>query len=201
MPLSSFIFSVSLNSTSSLRAAAGQKVSFTFTKPGLYDYFDTTRAKWVDADHRVKADTGVPNFPLAMEGIIWVQGHLRDLPSSANNVIANGKDQFTTDFLVIHQGGTVRWHNSDSDKHFVAEVDGWSAPINPAQIGPYQIKGTQAAPPTGAILAVTFATAGLYYYYCSVHADVNATWHRARAHKDASEAPIPMEGFVLVVGS
>ena len=103
MPLSSFIFSVSLNSTSPLRAAAGQKVSFTFTKPGLYDYFDNTKAKWVDADQRVKANTGVPNFPLAMEGTIWVQGHLSGLPSSANNVIPNGKDEFTTDFIAINR--------------------------------------------------------------------------------------------------
>jgi len=74
-------------------------------------------------------------------------------------------------------------------------------PINPADIGPYQIKGTEAAPPTGATIAIPFTTPGLYYYYCSAHADVNVTWHRAQAHKDASEAPIPMEGFVLVFGS
>jgi plastocyanin len=185
----------------SLRAAAGQKISFTFTKPGLYDYFDNTRAKWVDADQRVKAYTGVPNFPLAMEGIIWVQGHMSGLPSSANNIIPGGKDAFTTDFIAIKQGGTVFWHNSDTDKHFVALVYGWSAPINAADVGPYQIKGTEDAPPTGATTAVTFTTPGLYYYYCSAHADVNLTWHRAQAHKDASEAPIPMEGFVLVVGS
>src|SRR5205807_1230330 len=60
----------------SLRAAAGQTASFTFTKPGIYDYFDNTRAKWVDAEQRVKANTGVPNFLLAMEGVIWVQGHM-----------------------------------------------------------------------------------------------------------------------------
>ena len=185
----------------SLRAAAGQKASFTFTKPGLYDYFDNTRAKWVDADQRVKANTGVPNFPLAMEGVIWVQGHMSGLPTSANNVIPKGKDEFTTDFIAINQGGTVFWHNSDTDKHFVAVVYGWSVPINPADIGPYQIKGTETAPPTGATIAIPFTTPGLYYYYCSAHADVNVTWHRAQAHKDASEAPIPMEGFVLVFGS
>ncbi len=185
----------------SLRAEAGQKVAFTFTKPGLYDYFDNTKAKWVDADHRVKANSGVPNFPLAMEGVIWVQGPLGGLPSSATNVIPKGKDEFTTDFLVLKQGGTVSWHNSDTDTHVVALVYGWSAPINAADLGPYPINGTEATPPTGATRAVTFTTPGLYYYYCSAHADVNVTWHRAQSHKDASEAPIPMEGFVLVVGS
>ncbi len=67
----------------SLTAAAGQTVSFTFTRPGIYDYFDHAKARWVDADRRVKADARVPHFPLAMEGIIWVQGSIRGLPSAA----------------------------------------------------------------------------------------------------------------------
>jgi plastocyanin len=183
----------------SLTAAAGQKVSFTFTEPGLYDYFDNTQARWDDKDQRVKAHTGVPNFPLAMEGIIWVQGHISGLPSSETNIIPKGEDDFTTDFIAITRGGTVSWHNSDTDKHFVALVYGWSAPINAADIGPSQIKGTEDAPPSGGSTSIKFNTPGLYYYYCSAHADVNLTWHRAQAHKDASEAPIPMEGFVLVV--
>src|SRR5690242_20114448 len=60
----------------SLTAAAGQKVSFTFMRPGVYDYFDKTEAQWDEKNHRVKANQGVPSFPLAMEGIIWVQGPL-----------------------------------------------------------------------------------------------------------------------------
>jgi plastocyanin len=181
-----------------LTAAAGQTISFTFTKPGVYDYFDKAQAKWDDKDQRVKANAGVPHFPLAMEGVIWVQGHISGLPSSATNVIPSGKDDFTTDFIAITQGGKVSWHNSDTDKHFVALVDGWSAPINPADLGPYTIKGTDDAPPRGETMSVTFTTPGLYYYYCSAHATINATWKRAEVHGDASEFPIPMEGFVLV---
>ncbi len=187
--------------TFSLRVGAGQNVSFTFTKPGVYHYFDNTQASWDKKDERIKANTGVPNFPLAMEGVIWVQGHINGLPSSATNAIPKGKDAFIADFIAIAQGGTVSWHNGDTDKHFVALVDGWSAPINTADIGPYPIKGTDDAPPTGGTITVPFNAPGLYYYYCSAHADTNSTWHRAQAHKDASEAPIPMEGFVLVVGS
>ncbi len=185
----------------SLRAAAGQKVSFTFTKPGVYDYFDNTQARWVDSSQRVKANTGVPNYPLAMEGVIWVQGHINGLPSLATNTIPNGKDEFTTDFLAITQGGRVSWHNRDTDTHYISLVDGWSAPINAEDIGPYQVEGTATAPPTGGTTDTTFTTPGLYYYYCSAHADINGTWHRAQARKDASLAPIPMEGFVLVVGN
>ncbi len=182
----------------SLTAAAGQTVSFTFTRPGIYDYFDHAKARWVDADRRVKADARVPHFPLAMEGIIWVQGSIRGLPSAATNLIPKGKDDFMTDFIAITAGGTVSWHNSDTDEHFVDLVYGWSGPINPTEIGPDPVKGTQEAPPAGETSTLTFTMPGLYYYYCSAHADVNLTWHRAQAHQDASEFPIPMEGFVLV---
>ena len=185
----------------SLVTTAGQTVSFTFTRPGVYDYFDNTQAKWIDGDQRVRANRGVPNFPLAMEGVVWVQGHVPDLPSSATNVIPNGKDEFATDFMAIRPGSRVTWHNEDTDNHVISLVYGWSAPINAALLGPYQINGTKAAPPNGGTTTVTFPTPGLYYYYCSTHADVNPTWHRVQAHKDASEFPIPMEGFALVVGN
>ena len=85
-----------------------------------------------------------------MEGIIWVQGPVSGLPSSATNTIARGKDDFTTDFLAITQGGTVSWHNADTDKHFIDLVYGWAAPItemgyvrtHPGQIVPGEKGGT-----------------------------------------------------------
>jgi hypothetical protein len=40
----------------------------------------------------------------------------------------------------------------------------------------------------------------LYYYYCANHALINKDWHRVQAFKESSEYPIPMEGFILVVG-
>jgi len=184
-----------------LHAAAGQKVSFTFTRPGLYDYFDTSRAIWDKTEDRVRAKKSGPNYPLSMEGIVWVQGQISGLPSSATNAIPRGKDDFTTDFLAITQGGAVSWQNNDTDTHYIDMVYGWSRPINPVDLGPNKIKGTDDAPPNGGSLTIHFTKLGLYYYYCSAHADVNLQWHRAAAHQDASEAPIPMEGFVLVMGN
>ncbi len=184
----------------SLTVAAGHNATFTFTKPGLYEYSDKTDATWDDTHHRVMAHKGVPNFPLAMEGIIWVQGSISGLPSSAANDIPNGKDHFLTEFLAITQGGTVSWHNEDTDAHFVAAVTGWPAPVNPTDLGVNQIEGTQVVP-HGETKVITFNKPGLYYYYCPAHASVNTTWHRAQANKDASEFPIPMEGFILVIGS
>lgn len=180
----------------SLHVPAGQTVSFTFTKAGLYDYFDPTQAMWQQTNQRVAAKKGAPHYPLAMEGIIWVQGPLTGIQQTAVNVIP-GKDEFSMDFVAIHQGGSVAWHNLDTDEHFVSLVPGWSKPINPSDIGVLSIKGTQAHP-GGETKTLVFSTPGLYYYYCSAHAAVNTTWKRAEAHADASEAPLPMEGFVLV---
>jgi plastocyanin len=115
-------------------------------------------------------------------------------------LVGSGKDDFKTDFLAITQGGTVSWHNGDTDTHYIDAVYGWSRPINPVDIGPNQVKGTDDAPPKGGSITIHFTMPGLYYYYCSSHANVNLQWHRTAAQKDASEAPIPMEGFVLVMG-
>jgi plastocyanin len=184
----------------SLNVAAGQKASLTLTQPGIYDYFDNTQARWDTTDHRVAANQGVPNFPLAMEGIIWVQGHIDNVSAVTTNAIPDGKDDFTTDFLAIHQGGTISWHNSDTDDHFISLVPGWSKPINPVDLGAIRVKGTSSVS-DGETKDVVFPRTGLYYYYCAAHASVNTSWNRVQANKDASEAPIPMEGFVLVTDS
>jgi len=179
-----------------LSVPAGKSIAFAFTKPGLYNYFDPTQADWNGLDQRVAAHKGVPNYPLAMEGIIWVQGPLGGLPSAVTNTIP-GRDDFSQDFTALPKGGTIAWQNTDKDLHSIAWVPGWQAPINPVNPGPIEIKGTDAQPGGGS-QKLTLTTPGLYYYYCPTHASVNNTWKRAQAHKDASEAPIPMEGFILV---
>jgi plastocyanin len=185
----------------SLVVAPGQTTSFTFTKPGVYDYFDNVQARWDVTDHRVESNKRSPNFPLAMEGVIWVQGPIEGLAHSAKDIIPEGKDDFTSDFIATSRGGTVIWRNQDTDTHFISLVPGWSTPINPSTIGVIQIDGKDSAHPSGGTMSVTFSTPGLYYYYCSAHASINTTWHRAQAHQDASEFPIPMEGFILAVDS
>jgi plastocyanin len=183
-----------------LTVPANGAASLTLARPGLYDYFDASAATWNADDRRVAAKPGVPNYPLSMEGVIWVQGPISGLPTAVTQPIP-AKDQFLTDFLALQEGGTVTWYNADTDQHIITLVPGWSEPINPGQMDATVIDGTVDAPPNGATLAVTFVTPGLYYYYCSAHASVEQTWHRAMAHSDASEAPIPMEGFLLVVPS
>ncbi len=182
----------------SLKVAAGQTATFTFTKPGLYDYYDPTKSTWNATDQRVAAKKELINYPLSMNGIIWVQGNISGLPDSATVDIPNGKDMFTQNFAAIRRGRALTWHNYDTDTHTIVQVPGWSAPINPMAFGSITVAGTAGHVSKGGATSFEFATPGLYYYYCSVHAVVNEKWHRALAMQDASEAPIPMAGFILV---
>jgi plastocyanin len=184
----------------SFRVSAGSQVQFTFSRVGLYHYYDTTMSTWNATFSRVAAHRGTPHFPIAMDGVIWVQGPISDLPTAGINPILAGHDEFTSEFLAISHPGGVTWHNFDGDAHFVGLVAGWSTPINPVDIGLYRIAGTNDVP-GGATVTVLFETPGLYYYYCRNHDLVDPHTHRAQALPKASEYPIPMEGFVLVVGS
>lgn len=181
----------------SLTVPAHATASFTFKQPGIYDYFDQAWARWDTTDHRVSAKQSAPNYPLAMEGVIWVQGHISGLPKSVTNEIPNNKDEFTHAFLAITQGGTIAWHNADTDTHLISTVPGLGESVNRAGLEQLVIKGIDDQP-GGETKMLTFTQPGLYYYYCAAHASINTAWHRAQAHPDASEAPIPMDGFVLV---
>jgi plastocyanin len=182
-----------------LNIAPGQNAKFTFTKSGLYHYYDNTMARWDPTTSRVAPDKRVPDYPLAMDGVIWVQGFIGNLPSGATNHIPAGHDDFASEFTAINDIGTVSFHNYDTDPHLVALVPDLPAPLNPAEMGVNRIDGTDDVSGGGTITLV-FNTPGLYYYYCVNHALISKGWHRAQAFKAASEYPIPMEGFILVVG-
>jgi plastocyanin len=177
----------------------GRQQHFTFNQAGLYHYYDPTRSTWNPTLARVAANKGVPHFPLAMDGIIWVEGAIPSLPSVALNFIPKGHDDFASEFLAISRPGGVTWHNLDEDPHFVGLVAGWPSPLNPVDIGLFRIAGTDDIP-GGASITVLFTTPGLYYYYCRNHDQVDPFTHRAKALPMASDYPIPMEGFILVVG-
>lgn len=182
----------------SFRVAPGKSVTFTFTQQGLYHYYDTTMTTWNTTFSRVVANKGTPSFPLAMDGVLWVQGAINNLPLASVNQIPDGHDDYLTEFLAINQYGTISWHNFDSDAHILGLVPGWKAPINPIDIGLYRIAGTNDVP-GGDTVTVSFSTPGLYYYYCKNHVDIDSITHRAKATAMASEYPMAMEGFVLVV--
>lgn len=176
---------------------AGHEATFLFTRPGVYHYYDTVRGGWDATFGRVKAYPGIVHYPEAMDGVIWVQGSIKQLPSTALAFVLNGHDMFSPEFLAIAVDGAVTWHNLDTDPHFVGLVAGWSTPINPADIGIYRLGGTDSVP-GGQSVTILFTKPGLYYYYCRNHDIIDLASHRAVALTMASEYPIPMEGFVLV---
>jgi plastocyanin len=184
----------------SLTAAAGKSLQFTFTQPGLYHYYDTVAATWNTTFSRVAARIGTPRFPLAMDAVIWVQGPIRGLSTATLNHIPHGHDEFASEFIAMSSPGAASWHNFDEDPHFFGEAPNWSAPVNPVNVGLYRMAGTQDVP-GGQTVTVLFNTPGLYYYYCRNHDRIDDTTRRAQALTKASEYPLPMEGFVLVVGS
>ena len=185
----------------SLTVVPHQSASFTFDQPGLYHYYDTGFATWSTDYQRVAPNKGVPKYPIEMDGVIWVQGNIAGLPQAANNQVINLKDQIATNFLAIQTGGTVTWHNFDTDAHFFQPVLGYDVPINPMDIGINNLRGSDAFPPDGESKSITFTMPGLYYYYCFTHAAIDPVLLRAYAKDSASEYPIQMEGFVLVTGS
>ncbi len=182
----------------SFRIPVGSQAQFTFNRAGLYHYYDPTVSSWNSSMARVAAKQGTPHFPLAMDGVIWVQGSIPSLPTSATDLIPAGHDNFTDEFLAISTPGGVTWHNFDDDPHFIGLVEGWSAPINPVDIGLYRIAGTDDVPGGSSTTAI-LNKAGLYYYYCRNHSVMSRFTHRAEAMSMASEYPIAMEGFILAL--
>ncbi len=184
----------------SLTVAAGKSFQLPFTQPGLYHYYDTAVATWNTTFSRVAARKGTPRFPLAMDAVIWVRGPISGLPTATLNHIPQGHDEFASEFIAISSPGAASWHNFDEDPHFFGIVPNWPTPINPVTVGLYRMAGTQNVP-GGQTVTILFNTPGLYYYYCRNHDRIDATTNRALPLTKASEYPLPMEGFVLVIGS
>jgi plastocyanin len=191
---------VNVSGTISKTIPAGGSITLNLTKPGLYDLYDDTQATFDKTWKRVKTKANTAGFPHAAEAVIWVKGAIAGLPSAVKNTVIAGNDDFQLDFVAVKTGGSVTWHNYDTDKHYVSMPSTFGLNIDPAKIGDglNLVNGTDDAPPNGGDTKLTFATPGLYYYYCTAHADFDTGLDRANPHPDASVFPIPMEGFVLV---
>ncbi|MDI3299295.1 MAG: cupredoxin domain-containing protein [Bacillota bacterium] len=167
-----------------LTLPANQSASFKFDKAGVYNYYCNVHADYDTSMKRVKAHTDSSVFPVAMEGFVVVQGpELSQAAQQSATVEIPGKDLFEPYVVVLKQGGQVTWHNGDSDAHAVVAAD--NSFMLPVQ--------------AGQSVSHAFASAGTYYYYCNVHADLDSTTHEVKAHKDASAYPVAMAGLIVVV--
>jgi|GEM_PF-3204097 len=111
-----------------------------------------------------------------------------DTPASARtaDVVIPGADRFTPFVLTITQGDTVRWVNKDTDEHVIVTVPGTPESFT------LPVQG-------GRSVSHTFHKAGIYYYYCSIHATYDARTGQVAGNPQMADNPYePMEGVVVV---
>ncbi len=163
----------------------GSSGSFTFTVPGVYHYYCSAHASLDSKTGQVGALPSVDNPAEPMEGVILVQGPVPDAPAAATVSIPG--DSVNPFITTVTAGGTVTWHNADTDPHTVVSVPGNSpAPIN-LMVQP------------DADQSITFTTPGLYWYYCNVHAAWDEATGQVGALPSADAPNEPMMGLVAVV--
>jgi plastocyanin len=86
----------------------------------------------------------------------------------------------------IAKGGTVTFHNGDTDAHTVTSVPGDPSHID-LRIEP------------GATVTLVLKVAGAYRYYCSIHASYDADTDQIAAKPDADHPHEPMAGVLVVM--
>jgi len=169
---------------------AGKTGTFTFTKPGVYQYYCDLHATYSKMMSDVKANQGTDVFPIPMRGVIVVlpkNGQLA--PSGTSTVdIPDTTMTFTPWALVVPQGTTVNWTNNDEDPHAVTSVPGYAT----AGIS------TFALPGDGGTGNHAFDQPGVYYYYCPVHASWDADLQQLKPLSSYGMYPYVMDGLIVV---
>lgn len=104
-----------------------------------------------------------------------------------------GNDIFTPYVAIIPAGAPIEWINADTVLHTVigGPTSGGGV-INPE---PFQL-----VLQPGDEQAMTLRSPGLYYYYCGAHA-TPATDGRAASMQGTRAYPLPMDGFIDIVGA
>jgi len=176
-----------------LAAYPGKSVTHKFTKPGVYVYYCQEHSTYDPQLRRVVARKESDAFPIAMEGIIVVKGPgFTGGPSASIDVSAGA---FSPDVVVVRAGGKVTWTNADTDRYRVtwtsvgSEEQGVGASAGAPRLDLAAGKGQTA----------TFGQAGVYLFYCELHATYNGKLGLAAANKGARTFPVSMEGYVIVL--
>ena len=160
----------------------------TLTRAGVYDLYGTDAATYDAKLGRVVAHKGEPPYPIPMEQILVVMGPAFTPAPKAGAVVTAPADYFQPYVTVVQQGATVSFHNADTDPHIAVATPG----------SPQRFPETLTVP-GGKSAPVTFTAAGVYQYYCSLHATYRAAYQRAAASHDADAYPTSMEGIIVVL--
>lgn len=169
----------------------GKSGTFTFDQPGVYRYYSDQQASYSKMMGDAKANEGTGVYPAPMRGAVVVLDTNDDLPGSGSTTIDIPEDTmtFTPWALTVKAGDTVTWTNHDGDMlHMVSSVPDHAAADIPAITLP-------AATGTGSF---TFTQAGVYYYYCPVHATYNADEGIMYPLASYGMFPFVMDGLVIV---
>ncbi len=170
---------------------AGKKGTFTFDKPGVFRYYGDDQADY-DAMmmHDAKAKNGTDVYPAPMRGVIVVLDAHDGMPSSGASTIdvPDSTMIFTPFALTVEAGTKVTWTNEDDMMHMVASVPDQAA----ADIGPLTLVAESGS------ASFTFADAGVYYYYCPVHAAYHADDGLLYPLESYGMFPYVMDGLVIV---
>ena len=105
--------------------------------------------------------------------------------STTSQVVIPGADRFAPFVRVVPRGTAVTFHNGDADAHSVVSVPG----------APATFSKTLSS---GASWTVTLDSAGLYRYYCSIHARYDPATQQIEGLPNADHPSQPMEGVLVV---
>lgn len=181
---------------------SGGTVRFSLTVPGLYHFYDAVTARviaYVGENDVVNALPGAPNANLPTQGWIYVPGP-QGVPLHSFIHVPTGNDLLAVPAAAVQVGGSVSFHNQDTDAHNLV-----TDPADPSGIA-FELLGTDGEPSIhGAIRRITFTAPGLYHIYCSIHTMVmgQVGGYQVVMPRDSSASGYadrdPMEAWVLAV--
>ena len=105
--------------------------------------------------------------------------------AATSRVIVPAADRFEPFAIVVRVGAQVTFHNGDGDRHSVVTTPGAPRAFSDG-----------LAP--GASWTVTLTQAGVYQYYCSIHARFDAATGQVEALPTADHPAEPMQGLIIV---
>lgn len=148
---------------------AGGSARLTLTRPGLYHFYDAATAHVIDyqADNDVVHTLpGAPDAVLPDQGWLFVPGP-GGVPADQRIMVPSSHDLMAPRVAVVRVGGSVLFHNHDTDAHNLV-----TDPADPAGAA-FELLGTDGEPALGgAERRITFTVPGLYHVYCSIHARI-----------------------------
>ena len=181
---------------------AGGSARLTLTTPGLYHFYDAATAQVIDyqaGNDVVHALPGAPDAALPDQGWLFVPGG-GGVPTDQRIMVPSSHDLLAPRVAVVRVGGSVLFHNHDTDAHNLV-----TDPADPAGAA-FELLGTDGEPALGgAERRVTFTAPGLYHVYCSIHARIvgHAGGWQVVVPRDDNATGFadgdPMESWILVL--